>query len=67
MELTERISAFLAARGKNVDFSARRPLADLEDQAEGKGAYIARWDASLGAAPTEADGFSAYELHRVNK
>lgn len=67
MDLPERINSLLAARGKSVDFSARRPLADLEDQADGNGPYISRWDASLGEPPTESDGFSAHELHRMGK
>lgn len=65
MSLQSRINTFLEPRGVVVDFDARRPLADLEDQADGQGPYISRWDASLGAIPTEADGFTVYELHRL--
>lgn len=63
MALQQKIEAFLAPAV--VDFEARRPPVEMEDQSDGQGPYISRWDASLGPVPTVADGFTEYELHRL--
>ena len=63
MTLQDRIERMLSARGKSVDFSAIRALVEMEDRADGRGPYISKWSASLGAKPTEVDGFSAHEIH----
>lgn len=65
--LSQNIETFLAKRGKDADLNAIRPLIQMEDQADGKGPYIARWDASLGPWPTVTDGFTTHQLHRLPK
>jgi hypothetical protein len=65
--LQQKIESFLGKSGKKVDFNARRPLVEMENQSNGRGDYIAKWDNTLGAVPTAADGFTDYELHRIKK
>lgn len=61
--LPARVEVFLAKAGKKADLDHPKSPIRMEDRANGRGAYISKWEPEAGPAPTRADGFSAYELH----
>lgn len=65
--LTDKVTTFLASKGKDLTKPLGHPrcLVALQDNADGKGAFIAEWHPSLGAVPVEADGFTTNEVKQV--
>ena len=51
-QLSTKVKAYVEAAGKTVDFTKD---VFLQDDADGKGAYIAQWNISGLAQPTDAD------------
>jgi hypothetical protein len=64
--LREAIDAFLAKNGKTIDWKTS-VLIQTPDANDGKGAYIAYWDQSMGPwpEPIAGNGFTADQLRKL--
>jgi hypothetical protein len=65
--LIDAVNSFLAKSGKTTNWDVRNsnPAVSLQDNSDGLGPYISRWDVSLGPWPTVSDGFTANQLRRL--
>lgn len=66
-EFKEKIAALLTTRGKTLTLGPTLGMRGcnviLADDADGRGCYIFAWDSDdLGPWPSQADGFTTYEL-----
>jgi hypothetical protein len=63
--LQDRIEAFLAKHGRKATYYPHDDATvQMADSSDGRGSFISYWDRSMGAWPTEADGFTADQLRR---
>jgi hypothetical protein len=65
--LIDLITAHLGKKGGAPKLSPaeRDDTIVMTDQSDGRGPYIDHWGSELGPVPTEADGFTAYHVHRI--
>lgn len=59
--LMDAIDAYLAKSGKKANYVPAGNV-QMQDNTDGRGPYIARWNANLDPWPTVADGFTAGQL-----